>query len=100
MAKVIDNIITEGLSGKISSDKYTFRRSNGNTYLVRKSISNVEPSAEQLAIREKFKVAAGKAREDLKDAAKKKEWQKIADASGGKYTTAYGAAFGYYYNLT
>ena len=98
MAEVIDNIITKGLSGKVANSDYTFRQQNGKTFLVKKSRTTKEPTEAQLAVRTKFSEASAKAKADIEDAEKKAEWQAKAKASKGKYSTAYGAAFAYYYS--
>jgi hypothetical protein len=98
MAIVTNNIITEGLSGKIAKSGYVFRQVNGKTVFAQKSITKAEPTAAQLAIREKFKLASEKARADLADAEKKEQWELTAKNSGNKYKTALGAAIAYYFN--
>lgn len=97
MAVVKDNIITQGLSGKLAKSGYVFRQVNGKTIFSKKGESKAEPTAAQLAVREKFKTASQKAHADMADAAKKEQWQEVAKNSGGKYTTAIGAAIAYYY---
>ncbi len=98
MAEVINNIITEGLSGKIAKSGYVFRQVNGKTIFAQKSVSKAEPTAAQLAVRDKFKTAVQKAHADMANEEKKEEWQQAAKNSGGKYTTALGAAIAHYFN--
>ena len=96
MSKVKDNLVTEGLSGKIGG-RYCFRNKNGKTILYRIGVRTAEMSEAQLEVQEKFKLAAAQARADLKDATKKAEWEAVAQSSG-KYSTAFGAAMSHYYN--
>jgi predicted NBD/HSP70 family sugar kinase len=98
MALVVNNIITEGLSGKIGKSGYTFKQVNGKTVFAEKSVSKAEPTPAQLEVREKFKAASEKARADMADSTKKEEWQQAAKNSAGKYTTALGAAIAHYFN--
>lgn len=100
MARVINNIITEGLSGKIAKSGYTFRQVNGKTIFAKKGESKAEPSEAQLAVRDKFKAAAQKAHADMGDPEKKKQWEETARNSGGKYKTALGAALAHYFKAS
>ena len=97
MALVVKNIITEGLSGKIGKSGYTFKQVNGKTVFAEISVAKTEPTPAQLAVRDKFKTASQKAHADMADASKKEHWQEVAKNSGGKYTTAIGAAIAHYY---
>ena len=93
MAKVVKNLITEGLSGSVSDSDYTFRRVYGETYLVRKpEPSDAPPTEEQLKQRALFTQAQAEARDMLSDPAVLVEWQRFAKSSK-KYKTAYGACF-------
>lgn len=72
----------------------------GNNYANYMRIPNIEPTAAQIAGRERFATAASQAAADMADPEKKAEWQAVADKSDGKYKTARGAAFASYYNAT
>ena len=95
MSKVKDNLVTEGLSGKIGG-RYCFRNKNGKTILYRIGVRTAEQTDAQIEAQEKFKLAAQQARADLKDATKKAEWEAVAQNSA-KYSTAFGAAMSHYY---
>lgn len=97
MAKVVKNLITEGLSGSVSDSDYAFRRVYGETYLVRKpEQSDAPPTEQQEKVRALFTQAQAEARDILQDAQQRLEWQKKAKASK-KYKTAYGACFAHVY---
>ena len=98
MAKVVNNIITEGLSGAVAESRYTFRQVGGKTYLVRKSISTAPVTEAQLAGRTLFAEAARAARADMADAGQAAHWADVARASK-RYSTAYGAAMAHHYAL-
>ena len=49
MALVVNNIITEGLSGKIGKSGYTFKQVNGKTVFAAKSVSKAETSPAHLS---------------------------------------------------
>lgn len=95
MSKVLNNLITEGLSGKIS-DKYTFvQTTTGKTILKRIGIKKTEPTAAQLAQREKFKLVSRQADEALKDP----EQRGILESMVKKGDTLRGTAFKHFYAL-
>ncbi len=96
MSKVKENLVTEGLSGKIGG-RYCFRHKNGKTILFRLGERKAEMSEAQLEVQAKFKLAAQQARADLADPTKKAEWENAAQTSS-KYSTAFGAAMSHYYN--
>ncbi len=99
MSRVISNIITEGLSGSIGDNKYTFRRCYDETYLVRKSTHDTSTLTDaQKAANARFKEAHRLALADMADPEKRAEWEAKAKASK-KYKTARGMAFAYYYAL-
>ena len=52
--KVIDNLITEGLSGKVEQSKYCFRRHYGSTFLTLKSIPSGEETPQQRLVKSWF----------------------------------------------
>ena len=91
----------EGVSGKLDKDdKLVFSQRYGETYAWEVEPSKKAPTAAQLAVQERFATATAQAAADMADPEKKAEWQAVADASGGKYKTARGAAFASYYNAT
>ena len=91
----------EGVSGKLDKDdSLVFSQRYGATHAWEVEHSKKEPTAAQIAGRERFATAASQAAADMADPEKKAEWQAVADASGGKYKTARGAAFASYYNAT
>ena len=96
MSYVKDNLVTEGLAGKLGN-RFCFRVINGKTCLYRIGLRSGEQSDAQLEVQEKFKLAAAQARADLKDATKKAEWEAVAQSSA-KYKTAFGAAMSHYYS--
>ncbi len=97
MAQVIDNLITEGLSGKVASSRYTFRHTaNGKTFLVQKPTINAAPTPAQIASQTRFKRAVELTNADMADSAKAAEWLAKSRASKN-YSTARGIAFAHYY---
>lgn len=101
MAKIETISVVDGISGKLDkNEKLVFSKRFGNTYAWEMTPSTKEPTAAQIAGRERFSTAATQAAADMADPEKKAEWQAVADASGGKYKTARGAAFASYYNAT
>lgn len=100
MAEVIDNVITQGLTGGISDRRYTFRtHKNGKTFLVRKPRrSDAEPTEAQTLAKQIFKLTTERVNADRADAEKWAEWTAKANASSSdKYSTPYGYAFHVYY---
>ena len=101
MAKIETISVIEAIRGKLDgSENLVFSKRYGNTYAWEYTPSKLEPTAAQIAGRERFATAATQASADMADPEKKEEWQAVADASGGKYKTARGAAFASYYNAT
>lgn len=95
MSTVINNVITEGLSGKIS-DKYTFAQiANGKTILKRIGLKKGEPTPAQQAQREKFKLVVQQAKEALQDPIQKAAFE----AQTKKGDTLLGTTFKYFYTL-
>ena len=82
MAKVRNNVVTEGLSGKLGKSKYCFKQAYGETVFGLKSVSSVEPNDNQRLMQEKFKSATEKARVDMADPEKRAAW---AAKCGGKF---------------
>lgn len=70
----------------------------GEAIVVDAEWSLKEPTAAQLAIRERFATASAQASADMADPDKKAAWKEIAIRSNGKFKTARGAAFADYYN--
>lgn len=63
MAKVINNLITEGLSGSIADSDFAFRRVYKNTFLVKKSVPSQEIISEsQQEVRSRFANAVSAAK--------------------------------------
>ena len=91
----------EGVSGKLDKkDSLVFSQRYGQTFAWQMEPSHKEPTAAQIAGRERFATAASQAAADMANPEKKAEWQAVADASSGKYKTARGCAFASYYNAT
>jgi len=95
MSYVKDNLVTEGLAGKLGG-RFCFRMVNGKTFLYRLGLRSGELTEAQIAVQEKFKQASQQARADMRDATKKAEWEAIAQSSD-KYSSAYGAAMAHYF---
>lgn len=103
MAKVgFDTGGIDALRGRTNAKNkrtgYYYKEMYGETVLVQADWKLQEPTAAQIAGRERFANASAKAAADMLDPEKKAEWQAIADASHGKYKTARGAAFAKYHN--
>ena len=89
----------EGVSGKLDKDdSLVFSQRYGETYAWEVEHSKKEPTAAQLAVRERFATATAQAAADMADPDKKAEWKEVAANSNGKYKTPRGAAFASYYN--
>lgn len=99
MAKIETISVVDAIKGKLDkNEKLVFSKRFGQTYAWEMTPSNLDPTAAQLAARERFSSAATQAAADMADPEKKEEWQAIADASNGRWKTARGAAFASYYN--
>ena len=99
MAKIETISVIEGIRGKLDgTENLVFSKRYGQTYAWEMTPSTKEPTAAQLAVRERFATAATQASADMADPDKKAEWKAISDASAGKWKTARGAAFASYYN--
>lgn len=93
MARVKDNVITMGLSGRVSKT-HQFRVMYGETWLAEMPSERTKPfTPEETARQEKFRQVAQQVRTELSDPVEKAKWE----AQKGKYKTAYGAAFAFYY---
>lgn len=80
---------------------YYYRRGYlGETILVQANWDLQSPTAAQIVARTRFATASTQAAADMANPEKKMEWQEVANASKGKYRTAYGAAFASYYSQT
>ena len=66
MAQVKYNVITHGLSGKVG-DLVIFSQRHGKTILGKLKTQSATPSEDQLAVREKFKLAARYAKSATND---------------------------------
>lgn len=89
----------KGVSGKLDKDdELVFSQRYGVTYAWEVEPSKQEPTAAQLAVRERFATAASQASEDMFDPEKKAEWKEALANSNGKYKTPKGIAFAHYYN--
>lgn len=96
MSTVVNNVITEGLSGKIGKN-YTFvQTTNGKTIIRRIPAISKKVSDAQQAQREKFKLVVQQAREALQDAEQKANFEAQTKKGG----TVLGTAFKYFYALT
>lgn len=93
--KVIDNLITEGLSGKVVQSKYCFRRHYGNTFLTLKPIPTGEESPQQRQVKSWFTEAQRLASIDMADDAKRRLWEQKLKKT--KYKTPKGRAFAHYF---
>ena len=99
MAKIETISVVDAIKGKLDkNEKLVFSKRFGQTYAWEMTPSTKEPSAAQLAVRERFATAATQASADMADPDKKAEWKEVAIASDGKYKTPRGAAFASYYN--
>ena len=99
MAKIETISVVDAIKGKLDkNEKLVFSKRFGTTYAWEMTPSTKEPTAAQLAVRERFATAATQAATDMADPDKKAEWKAISDASAGKWKTARGAAFASYYN--
>lgn len=98
MAKIETISVVDAISGKLDkNENLVFSKRFGQTYAWEMTPSTKPPTANQIAAQARFAEAATQAAEDMKDPDKKAKWQAVADASGGKWKTARGAAFASYY---
>ena len=93
MAESKDNIIVEGLSGTIGK-KLTFSQRGGGTFVGKhRKKSDAQPTDQQLAIQEKFKLATKYAREAILDPALKAAYLAKAKPRQSAYNKALADAF-------
>ena len=93
MSRTIDNIVTEGLSGKVY--QLVFKQWFGRTIVAKRPRKFTTVTSNQLTIRENFKKAATYAKAAITDAALKLAYK--AKAKPGQ--TAYNMAFADFFNL-
>ena len=93
--KVIDNLITEGFSGKVEQWKFCFKRHYGSTFLTLKSIPSGEETPQQRLVKSWFTEAQRLANMDMGDTAKRLEWEQKLHKT--KYKTPKGRAFAHYF---
>lgn len=93
MSQSKNNIVTEGLSGKVY--QLVFRQWFGRTVVAKRPIKFTTVTANQLTIRENFKKAAIYAKAAITDAALKLAYK--AKAKSGQ--TAYNMAFADFFSL-
>ena len=97
MAKIETISVIEAIKGKLDgTENLVFSKRYGQTYAWEMKPSTKPFTATQLEHQQRFAIAASKAALDMADDEKKAEWQAVADASGGKYKTARGAAMASY----
>jgi hypothetical protein len=89
MAQIIDNILTEGITGMIGG-QIVFRSWNGKTFVYKSPRKPTKQSAIQRENRSKFRRATAFAKNMMKDPVKKAEYQEIAKSI--KLPNAYTAA--------
>lgn len=88
----------ESISGKVNKkDNLVFSKRYNKTYAWMMRPPSGEPTENQLAIQEKFTATTALVLKDMKDPVKWADWEKKAAESNGKYVTARGAAFAYYW---
>lgn len=93
MAKTIDNIFTEGLSGTVAG-KMTLRQRAGETIVGRKNRGSSVPATEdQLEIQNKFKEASMYAKKVIKDPVMKALYAAVAKPNQSAYNVALKDAF-------
>ena len=97
MAKIETISVVDAIKGKLDkNENLVFSKRFGQTYAWEVTPSNKPFTATQLEHQQRFALAASRAALDMADDEKKAEWQAVADASGGKYKTARGAAMASY----
>jgi len=74
MAKVKNNIVTQGLSGTLGNT-LVFRQYKGTTVAATKSVSRKEPSGEQLKHRQRFQEAVIYSKSQMADPEAKAEYE-------------------------
>ena len=92
MAQVIDNTVTEGLSGK--HRQIVFKQMYGNTYTAKTPAKRTKPfTPEEIQRHEHFRQAVQQAATELQDPVEKAKWE----AQKGNYKTAFGACVAFHY---
>lgn len=93
MAQVKDNIVTEGLSGKLAN-KLVFRQVGNRTIVAKRPRLSEVISEDQLAHRQRFKSAAAYAKAKMLDPIEKAAYTELAKRY--ELTSAFAAAVGDY----
>jgi hypothetical protein len=86
MARSKNNIVTQGLSGRV--DQLVFRQRFGQTVVTRKHRPSGEPSDAQINLRSRFRQAAAYAKAAIADAATKLFYSSKAKAGQSAYNVA------------
>ncbi len=92
MAKIKDNLLVRGASGKVGK-QFVYRKRGDDTFITRMPATdkNATPTQKQENVRELFAAAAVYATGVIADPKLKAEYQKKANAKAGR--TAYNVAF-------
>jgi hypothetical protein len=92
MAKIKDNLLVRGASGKVGK-QFVYRKRGDDTFITRMPTTdkNAKPTAQQEKVRDLFASAAGYATGAISDTKLKAEYQKKAKTKAGR--TAYNVAF-------
>lgn len=92
MAKIKDNLLVRGASGKVGK-QFVYRKRGDDTFITRMPTTdkNAKPTQQQEKIRDLFTAASGYATGAISDPKLKAEYQKKAKTNAGR--TAYNVAF-------
>ena len=92
MAKIKDNLLVRGASGKVGK-QFVYRKRGDDTFITRMPATdkNAKPTDQQEKVRDLFAAASGYATAAIADPKLKAEYQKKAKANSGR--TAYNVAF-------
>jgi len=92
MAKIKDNLLVRGASGKVGK-QFVYRKRGDDTFITRMPTTdkNAKPTEQQEKVRDLFAAAAGYATGAITDAKLKAQYQKKAKTKSGR--TAYNVAF-------
>lgn len=92
MAKIKDNLLVRGASGKVGK-QFVYRKRGDDTFITRMPTTdkNAKPTEQQEKVRDLFAAAAGYATGAISDPKLKAEYQKKAKTKAGR--TAYNVAF-------
>lgn len=93
MAESKDNVVTHGLSGKVGN-LLVFRQKGGKTIVAKKPRNSGHPSAQQLAVRERFQQATLYAKSVMADPAAKADYE----AEAGENKSGYNVAIADFFN--